>query len=289
MLRPIIASATLSLAPVAALANDFQPVTDLSQFISLVDGRELRLGLFGVSLKVLPDGRIDGSALGDPVTGLGHGRTATSAARWTGVEPKSPTTASWSKCAKTARCALPLIRVPESPRNSTCADEWFGGPTPCRAPRLPPQSPSTSGCHHRGLPPLYEWLAGRKGLRCGLSNTPVSRATTGASSIAPIELPQVGQKARDDLSDDRQTAGTPPGPVQTTASLSTSTQVAVRLPVWRWHMRQEHVCGNPGVPVTRNRMFPHRHPPSRNVSATRPHSPPHGQKSTAIPFFSQSP
>lgn len=69
MLRPIITSATLSLAPVAALANDFQPVTDLSQFISLVDGRELRMGLFGVSLKVLPDGRIDGSALGDPVTG----------------------------------------------------------------------------------------------------------------------------------------------------------------------------------------------------------------------------
>jgi len=69
MLRPLIASATLTLAPISALANDFQPVTDLSQFISLIDGRELRMGLFGVSLKVFPDGRIDGSALGDKVTG----------------------------------------------------------------------------------------------------------------------------------------------------------------------------------------------------------------------------
>ncbi len=44
-------------------------MTEVSQFISLVDGRELRMGLFGVSLKVMADGRIDGSALGDPVTG----------------------------------------------------------------------------------------------------------------------------------------------------------------------------------------------------------------------------
>lgn len=69
MLRPLVAATTLSLAPIAALANDFEPVTELSDFLSLIEGRELRLGLFGVALKVLPDGRIDGRALGDPVTG----------------------------------------------------------------------------------------------------------------------------------------------------------------------------------------------------------------------------
>jgi hypothetical protein len=64
-----------------------------------------------------------------------------------------------------------------------------------------------------------------------LSNVPVSNAMTGASSIAPIVLPQTGQKARDDLSDDRHDAGLPPGPVQTTASDENSTQTAVSDPV----------------------------------------------------------
>lgn len=53
--------------PVAA--NDYQPVRDKSDFLSLMEGRTLNLGLFRVSLSVLPDGRIDGSALGWPVTG----------------------------------------------------------------------------------------------------------------------------------------------------------------------------------------------------------------------------
>ena len=73
MLRPILAAAatTASLAATAlpASANDFEPVSDLSEFLSLIEGRELRLGLFGVALKVMPDGRIDGTALGDTVTG----------------------------------------------------------------------------------------------------------------------------------------------------------------------------------------------------------------------------
>jgi hypothetical protein len=73
MLRPILASATLAgflaTAPMPAFANDFEPVSDLTEFLSLIEGRELRLGLFGVALKVKSDGRIDGTALGDPVTG----------------------------------------------------------------------------------------------------------------------------------------------------------------------------------------------------------------------------
>jgi hypothetical protein len=73
MLRPILTAAatgcTLAATALPALANDFEPVDDLAEFLSLVEGRELRLGLFGVALNVMPDGRIDGTAMGDPVTG----------------------------------------------------------------------------------------------------------------------------------------------------------------------------------------------------------------------------
>jgi hypothetical protein len=68
-LAPAILSAALGLAALPAVANDFEPVTDVSEFLSLVEGRELRLALFGVSIRVSPDGRIDGRALGDPVSG----------------------------------------------------------------------------------------------------------------------------------------------------------------------------------------------------------------------------
>jgi hypothetical protein len=53
--------------PVAA--NDYKAIRDKSAFISLIEGRSLQLRLFRISLSVLPDGRIDGSALGWPVTG----------------------------------------------------------------------------------------------------------------------------------------------------------------------------------------------------------------------------
>jgi hypothetical protein len=71
MLRPLLATAALTamLAPLPAAANEFQPVTDQSEFLSILEGRELRLGLFGLSLQVTPDGRIDGRALGDDITG----------------------------------------------------------------------------------------------------------------------------------------------------------------------------------------------------------------------------
>jgi hypothetical protein len=96
----------------------------------------------------------------------------------------------------------------------------------------------TEGCHHFGRAPAKEWLSGLNATICGRSKAPVNSATTGASSIAPIELPQTGQNARDDPDDDRNTAGAPPGPVQLTDALGYSTQHAVKAPVWRWHIRQ---------------------------------------------------
>jgi hypothetical protein len=52
-----------------AAANGYEPIRDKSAFLSLIEGRSLQLKLFRISLSVLPDGRIDGSALGWPVTG----------------------------------------------------------------------------------------------------------------------------------------------------------------------------------------------------------------------------
>ncbi|MGL5010172.1 MAG: dihydrodipicolinate reductase [Paracoccaceae bacterium] len=48
---------------------DFMPVTERDAFLELVEGRELRLGVFQIELKITPDGQINGSALGWDVTG----------------------------------------------------------------------------------------------------------------------------------------------------------------------------------------------------------------------------
>ena len=68
MLR-LILSALLLAAPVSAAANEFEPVKDEGTFLSLIKDRVLRIGLYNLSLNVLPDGRIEGSALGWGITG----------------------------------------------------------------------------------------------------------------------------------------------------------------------------------------------------------------------------
>jgi hypothetical protein len=52
-----------------AAADAFEPVTEKDRFLDLVQNRELRIGLYNLSLNVLPDGRIAGSALGWDITG----------------------------------------------------------------------------------------------------------------------------------------------------------------------------------------------------------------------------
>jgi hypothetical protein len=68
MLR-LIASLVVLAAPVSALANDFEPVKDKTTFLSLIQDRELRIGIYNLALNVMPDGRIEGSALGWNITG----------------------------------------------------------------------------------------------------------------------------------------------------------------------------------------------------------------------------
>ena len=68
MLR-VITTVLLLAAPVSAAANDFQPIKDKDDFLSLIQNRELRITLYNLSLNVLPDGKIKGSALGWDITG----------------------------------------------------------------------------------------------------------------------------------------------------------------------------------------------------------------------------
>ncbi len=68
MLRSAALLFTLATAHPAA-AEGFQPVTEKDRFLTLIQDRELRIGLYNLSLNVLPDGRIDGSAMGWKITG----------------------------------------------------------------------------------------------------------------------------------------------------------------------------------------------------------------------------
>lgn len=87
-------------------------------------------------------------------------------------------------------------------------------------------------------------------------------ATVGSSSMAPMVLPQVLQKARLEYEDVRHVEGLPPGPTHSTLCAGNSTQVSVRAPECRRQLSHEHVCGLPGSAVARNRMAPQMQPPS---------------------------
>jgi hypothetical protein len=48
---------------------DFKPISDKQAFLSVIEGRELRLGAFQIAVKITPDGKISGSALGWDMVG----------------------------------------------------------------------------------------------------------------------------------------------------------------------------------------------------------------------------
>lgn len=101
----------------------------------------------------------------------------------------------------------------------------------------------------------------------GRSNAPDTSPTVGPSSIAPSVEPQTGQKAREEMPDDRQTEGAPPGPVHRIRSLATETQTRDGAPEWRWHMWHEQLCGHSSGPRATKRTFPQRHPPVKPFAA----------------------
>lgn len=66
-LLPVLALILTPALPVAA--DTFQRIDERAEFLDTVQGRELRMGLFGITLQVKPDGKIEGRAMGWDVTG----------------------------------------------------------------------------------------------------------------------------------------------------------------------------------------------------------------------------
>ncbi len=65
----ILAGAGLALMSAVPAHADFVPINDRAAFLRVIEGRELRMGVFQIALKITPDGQINGSALGWDVTG----------------------------------------------------------------------------------------------------------------------------------------------------------------------------------------------------------------------------
>jgi opacity protein-like surface antigen len=62
--------AVMALAPAgAASAQDYRPVTDQSEFLDLIAGKNLTNRLYGVNLAVSPNGTISGKGAGWDITG----------------------------------------------------------------------------------------------------------------------------------------------------------------------------------------------------------------------------
>lgn len=68
-MRSMILAVVIAVTGVPAIADGFQSVQDRGTFLSLVEGRVLRLGAARIALRVLPDGTISGKALGWDITG----------------------------------------------------------------------------------------------------------------------------------------------------------------------------------------------------------------------------
>lgn len=68
-MRFVLFSLLLAVQPLAAAANEYEPVRDRAEFLSMITGKTLRIGLYNLSLQVTPDGRISGKALGWGITG----------------------------------------------------------------------------------------------------------------------------------------------------------------------------------------------------------------------------
>lgn len=67
-MKTLVLALGLSLSAGAAMAN-YVPVTDEETFRSLVSGKELRHRFYGITLAVLDNGQVTGSAIGWEVEG----------------------------------------------------------------------------------------------------------------------------------------------------------------------------------------------------------------------------
>ena len=69
MARSLVLSLVLAAFAAPALAQGYARIDDRARFLETVEGRDLRMPLFGITLNVNPDGSITGEAMGWAVTG----------------------------------------------------------------------------------------------------------------------------------------------------------------------------------------------------------------------------
>lgn len=68
-MRRVFFVLAFALLPTLAQANEFEPVRDKDTFLSIINGKALRIGLYNLTLNVNPDGKIKGRALGWDISG----------------------------------------------------------------------------------------------------------------------------------------------------------------------------------------------------------------------------
>jgi hypothetical protein len=64
-----IFAALSALLGMPACADTYAPIKDVTAFLQIVEGRDLRIGLYDLTLNLAPDGQITGSALGWSISG----------------------------------------------------------------------------------------------------------------------------------------------------------------------------------------------------------------------------
>ncbi len=69
MRRHLFAAGLACAVAAPADAQEYTPITERETFLSLLQGRQLQMRIYGLSLNVLPDGRIEGSAVGWDIDG----------------------------------------------------------------------------------------------------------------------------------------------------------------------------------------------------------------------------
>ncbi len=68
-MRVIFLATLLWALPVVAAARDYDRVSDEALFLHLMGQGDLTYMLYNITVKVMPDGKISGDALGWPITG----------------------------------------------------------------------------------------------------------------------------------------------------------------------------------------------------------------------------
>ena len=68
-MRVLLIALLAAILPVSVHANGFEPITDREEFLSVIKDKDLRIGLYNLTLKLTPDGQIAGKAMGWDITG----------------------------------------------------------------------------------------------------------------------------------------------------------------------------------------------------------------------------